>query len=126
MQIENTTIDAFQSDGAVLIKGLFANHIEQLREGIAQNLEFPSEYAAENLTKDQTGRFFDDYCNWTRIPHFQDVIMDSPAAHVAAQLMQSQTVQIFHDHVLVKESDTSMCKRLSSLEKIGSAHQMAP
>jgi len=107
MQIPQSTIDAYKTDGAALIKGLFADHINQLREGVAQNMAFPGEYAAENLTNTQKGRFFDDYCNWTRIPHFQDVITGSPVASVAAQLMQSDRVQMFHDHVLVKEPGTS-------------------
>jgi len=36
------------------------------------------------------------------------VIETSPAAEVAADLMQSNRVQMFHDHVLVKEPGTSM------------------
>ncbi|MBA8905009.1 ectoine hydroxylase-related dioxygenase (phytanoyl-CoA dioxygenase family) [Aminobacter ciceronei] len=67
----------------------------------------PGEYAAENLKAGEGGRFFDDYCNWQRIPEFEEVIRASPAALVAADLMQSNTVQVFHDHVLVKEPGTS-------------------
>ena len=67
----------------------------------------PGPYAAENLKEGESGRFFDDYCNWTRIPEFEDVIRNSPAAAVAADLMNSDAVQVFHDHVLVKEPGTS-------------------
>ena len=67
----------------------------------------PGEYAAENLKPGEGGRFFDDYCNWQRIPEFTEVIMKSEAAAVAAALMASDTVQVFHDHVLVKEPGTS-------------------
>ena len=67
----------------------------------------PGPYAAENLHSHEAGRFFDDYCNWQRIPEFREVIETSPAAQVAAELMQSQTAQVFHDHVLVKEPGTS-------------------
>lgn len=52
------------------------------------------------------GRFFDHYCNWTRIPAFEKVIRESPAAALAAQAMQSKFAQFFHDHVLVKEPGT--------------------
>lgn len=51
--------------------------------------------------------FFDDYCNWDRIPEFAEVIRKSEVADVAARLMGSQRVQLFHDHVLVKEPGTS-------------------
>ncbi len=101
-------IDAYQADGVVLVKGLFADHVDALREGVAANMADPGPYASENKKAGETGRFFDDYCNWSRIPQFQAVIQNSPAAEVAADLMQSQSVQMFHDHVLVKEPGTSM------------------
>ncbi|MEY8839258.1 phytanoyl-CoA dioxygenase family protein [Cribrihabitans sp. XS_ASV171] len=100
-------IDTFQRDGVVLIKGLFKDHVEKIRKGIERNMAEPGPYAAENLKEGEGGRFFDDYCNWTRIPEFEDAIRNSPAAEVAADLMQSNKVQVFHDHVLVKEPGTS-------------------
>ncbi len=100
-------ISSYASDGAVLIKGLFADHVETLRAGIARNMAEPGPYAAENLKPGDAGRFFDDYCNWSRISEFETVIKKSPAAAVAADLMSSNTVQLFHDHVLVKEPGTS-------------------
>ena len=42
-------IDIFQRDGVVLIKGLFADHVETLRKGIEVNMSKPGPYAAENL-----------------------------------------------------------------------------
>lgn len=100
-------IDAFQRDGVTMIKGLFADHVDTIRDGIEFNMSNPGKYAAENTKGGDTGRFFDDYCNWQRITQFQDVIHNSPAAEVAADLMQSDIVQMFHDHVLVKEPGTS-------------------
>jgi ectoine hydroxylase-related dioxygenase (phytanoyl-CoA dioxygenase family) len=100
-------IDTYQRDGAVLVRGLFEDQVELLRAGVAQNMAEPGPYAAENLKAGEGGRFFDDYCNWDRIPAFRDAIYASEAAEVAAELMQSQKVQLFHDHVLVKEPGTS-------------------
>jgi len=100
-------IDAYQRDGVVLVKGLFADHVDALRAGVEENMAAPGPYAAENLKAGEGGRFFDDYCNWTRIAAFADVIEKSPAKEVAADLMGSARVQMFHDHVLVKEPGTS-------------------
>ena len=105
--ITQTHIDSFEQDGVVLIKGLFKAQVDVIRAGIERNMTSPGPFAAENLKDGDKGRFFDDYCNWTRIPEFDDVIRHSGAAEVAADLMQSQQVQIFHDHVLVKEPGTS-------------------
>ena len=100
-------IAAYQRDGAVLIKGLWADWVETLRAGVERNMAEPSEYASENLKPGEAGRFFDDYCNWTRIPEFETVIRQSDVADVAARLMGSDYVQLFHDHVLVKEPGTA-------------------
>ncbi|GHB24138.1 phytanoyl-CoA dioxygenase [Pseudovibrio japonicus] len=100
-------IDTYQREGVVLIKGLFKDHVDQIRAGIERNMAEPGEYAAENLKEGEGGRFFDDYCNWQRIPEFVEVVNNSSAAEAAADLMQSQTVQMFHDHVLVKEPGTN-------------------
>ncbi|WP_171121769.1 MULTISPECIES: phytanoyl-CoA dioxygenase family protein [unclassified Ruegeria] len=101
-------IDAYQRDGVILIKGLFADYVDTLRDGIEVNIADPGPYASDNKKQGETGLFFDDYCNWSRIEQFQKVVHNSPVAEVAADLMQSQTVQMFHDHVLVKEPGTSM------------------
>ncbi len=101
-------IETYQNDGVVLVKGLFANQVEQLRDGIAVNMAEPGPFASENKKEGESGRFFDDYCNWTRIPQFREAVEQSPAAEVGADLMQSQSAQMFHDHVLVKEPGTSM------------------
>lgn len=100
-------IDAFARDGAVLVRGLFRDHVDALRAGVARNMAEPGPYAAENLKPGEAGRFFDDYCNWQRIAEFEEVIRNSPAAEVAADLMGSDSVQLFHDHVLVKEPGTA-------------------
>lgn len=100
-------IDTFQRDGVVLVQGLFADYVAEIVEGIDANMASPGPYAAENLKAGESGRFFDDYCNWMRIPQFEAVVRNSPASIVAAELMQSNCVQMFHEHVLVKEPGTS-------------------
>lgn len=100
-------VDTYQREGVVVIRGLFRDQVETIRAGIERNMAAPGPYAAENLKAGEGGRFFDDYCNWTRIPEFEEVVRHSAAAPVAADLMRSQQVQMFHDHVLVKEPGTS-------------------
>ncbi len=99
--------DDFARDGVVLIKSLFAEFVETLRAGIDFNMANPGPFASEYVHKQEKRRFFDDYCNWERIPEFEKVISTSEVTAVAANLMQSRTVQLFHDHVLVKKPGTS-------------------
>jgi len=102
--ISQDDIQVYQRDGAIVVRGVFKAWVDRMAEGVDQNMKDPGTYASENDVSE--GRFFDDYCNWTRIPAFEDVVRNSPAAELAARAMQSQTAQFFHDHVLVKEPGT--------------------
>ncbi len=105
--VTDAHVAQFQAEGVTMIPGLFAHLLEPLQAGVAKNLKNPGPYAAENVTDKTQGRFFDDYCNWRRIPEFQQVVHDAHIGEAAAKLMQSKQVQVFHDHVLVKEAGTS-------------------
>ncbi|MEL7131287.1 MAG: phytanoyl-CoA dioxygenase family protein [Pseudomonadota bacterium] len=106
--VSSEDVATYQADGVVLIRGLLANHVERLRAGVARNMADPGPYVSTNDKPGETGLFFDDYCNWQRIPEFRTVVFDPYIAQVAATLMRSQKAQLFHDHVLVKEPGTSM------------------
>ena len=105
--VNDNDASTFQKDGVVVVRGLFKDFVELIREGIEFNMKNPGPYAAENLKAGESGRFFDDYCNWSRIPQFKHVITESQVGKVASSLMSSKKVQVFHDHVLVKEPGTS-------------------
>ena len=49
------------------------------------------------------GAYFNDYCNWEKIPQFRDFVFNSPAAEIAATLMRSKYSVFYHEHVLNKE-----------------------
>ena len=100
-------IDDYQRDGVVLLKGFFKGWVDDIAAAIEANMSSPGEYAAENTKDGDPGRFFDDYCNWQRLPEIEKVITSSPAPAIAAALMQSERTQLFHDHILVKEPGTS-------------------
>ena len=109
--------EAFGRDGCVMLPGLLNDWVDVIAAGIDRNMREPGPLAAESVESDQSGRFFDDYCNWSRIPEFKDVIFNSPMAEAAAELMGSSVAQFFHEHVLVKEPGT---------EKETPWHQDAP
>ena len=104
--ITEEEIAAFQRDGAVRLRGAFRDWVEVIAAGIERNLREPGPYAAQSVRPGEPGSFFDDYCNWERVPEFVRVVRESPAAEIAAAVMGSATSQFFHDHVLVKEPGT--------------------
>ena len=105
--IDHETVQAFQRDGAVVVRGLFsADEVATVERGIERNLAEPSPLFIVASNADDPGSFVEDFCNWQRIEEFRTVALTSKAADVAAALMGSQTVRLYHDHVLVKEPGT--------------------
>lgn len=49
---------------------------------------------------------FADFCDWRRIPEYRDFLPHSPAAAIAGALVGGRKVNLFRDHVLVKEPGT--------------------
>lgn len=107
MALEEKTITAFRDDGATVLRGVFSDRwIDTLRRGVDRNMATPGPYT-RGYTKDGApGHFFGDYCNWHRIEEYRSFFMDSPAAGLAGELMGSSKVNLFHEHVLVKEPGT--------------------
>ena len=104
--LARTMVDDFQRDGVLLLRGVFAEWINRLRDGVEFNMNNPGPYGREYSQAEETGRFFGDYCNWDRIDEYRDFVFKSPAATIAGELMQSNKVRFFHEHVLVKEPGT--------------------
>jgi ectoine hydroxylase-related dioxygenase (phytanoyl-CoA dioxygenase family) len=99
----------FQRDGACVVRGLLdEDEVARLREGVAQNIADPSERAIEGGGDGTSGRFFEDFRNWTRIAAYGAVVRGSRIGEVAARLMGSRTVRLHHDHLLVKEPGTTI------------------
>jgi ectoine hydroxylase-related dioxygenase (phytanoyl-CoA dioxygenase family) len=107
IQINQDQIDLFQRDGAIVIRqALNAKELEVLRLGIQTNLQNLSSLALIASGKNDPGRFIEDFCTWQSNPHYQDILLRSNLPRFAKSLMQSGTVRLYHDHLLVKEPGT--------------------
>lgn len=97
----------FVRDGAVVIRGaLSLDEIALLTRGIDANLACPGPLAGVASSADDPGRFFEDFCNWRRIPEYESILRHSALPAIAAVLMESASTRIYHDHLLVKEAGT--------------------
>lgn len=101
-------VEAFRADGAVVLRGVFREWVEPLRAGVERLMAAPSPLERTYRPADGSAPFFQDFCNWQRIPEFRAFVLESPAAQAAATLMRSRTARFFHDHVLVKEPGSSV------------------
>ena len=105
--VDSATVDAYRRDGAVVIRGCFTPaEVDLVRAGVARNLADPGPLVAVASADSDSGRFIEDFCNWQRIPEYEEFIRTSKAAEIALDLMQSQHVRLYHDHLLVKEAKT--------------------
>ena len=106
--VTDDVIADFKRDGAVKLKGLLSpDWIAALRDGVERNISEPGPYAKRYTPDGKDWFFFGDYCNWRRIPEYEDTLKNSPAPDAAATLMNSEKVVLFHEHVLVKEPRTA-------------------
>ena len=105
MYLSKKQIKDYQIHGAIIIKGIFKEWIEPLKIGFQKVLENPSKHGRENVN-DENGRFFEDYCNWERIKEFKDCIYNSIGAQIVSEATSSKSIQIFHEHIFIKEPGT--------------------
>ena len=90
----------YQRDGAVVIRGLLSgDEVSSLREAIDYNMAHPGPLAGVASSADDPGLFFEDFCNWQRVPGYQRLIFESALPSVAAQLMRSSVVPVSYTHL---------------------------
>lgn len=100
-------IDRYTSEGIVVVRELLDDRLLDLaRAGVDRVLAEPSPLS---VTANRPGdpAFVEDFCNWERFGELGTVATDAGVAEVARTLMQSATVRLFHDHVLVKQAGSS-------------------
>ncbi|MCB1387354.1 MAG: phytanoyl-CoA dioxygenase family protein [Nitratireductor sp.] len=106
-RVSEADIEAFRRDGVVCIRGLFSPaEVELGRKGIDANIAAPSPRAKVASAPGDPGYFLEDFCNWQENPSYRDLIFNSSVGAVAGQLMGSEKVRLYHDHLLVKEPNT--------------------
>lgn len=105
--LSQAEIDAFERDGAICLRQAFAPRwIDSLAVGVEKNMANPSPDGVRYTPAGAPGGFYDDYCNWQRIPEYRDFVLNSPAGEIAGRLTRSRAARLFHEHVLIKEPGT--------------------
>lgn len=103
MKVTPDDVRTYESDGVVCIRRVVAPEwIEKLRIAVDDALAHPSELATDYALPGE-GRYFGDYNMWRRLDSFREFEFGSGAAEVAGRLMHSRRVQLYTEHLLVKE-----------------------
>jgi ectoine hydroxylase-related dioxygenase (phytanoyl-CoA dioxygenase family) len=107
-RISEDTIDAFERDGAVILRRMYGPEwIRLIEAGIERDLRDPGPYARVQSGSDDPGRFFTDYYMWRRIPELERFARESPGGAIAARLTRSRQINYFYDGLFVKEPGTT-------------------
>eukprot|EP01063_Lacrimia_lanifica_P037713 TRINITY_DN7826_c0_g1_i1.p1 TRINITY_DN7826_c0_g1~~TRINITY_DN7826_c0_g1_i1.p1 ORF type:complete len:300 (+),score=33.64 TRINITY_DN7826_c0_g1_i1:146-1045(+) len=106
--IDPVAAGAYRRDGAVVLRGVLSPaDLSLLTEGIRRNMAEPGPFAGVASNEEDPGRFFEDFCNWQRVPEYEAFIRTSALAEMAGRLMGCRTTRLYHDHLLVKEPLTA-------------------
>ena len=106
MVVSTDLAQAWLDDGFVLIRGVFPEEmINLLRLGTKKAMEDPGPTAKE-YAEEGKGRFFTDHHMRKRIPEFNDFLSNSSVKDIAAGLMNTKKLNLFDEHLLVKEPGT--------------------
>ena len=78
LNITEADIEAYQNDGAVLLKGLLNDQeVSDLRGGIEANISNPSLKSKIASNENDPGWFLEDFCTWQENPSYQRIIFQS-------------------------------------------------
>ena len=99
-------VKAFQRDGCVCLRGIFdETWVMRLQEAVERVKKNPGPLSDQYMPH-EAGDFFADKFMWTFDPDFRAFVLESPAPGVIGSLMGATKVNIFYDHLLVKEPGT--------------------
>jgi hypothetical protein len=74
--ITDSLINDYKENGAVCIRQLLNNNeIELLRQGIDENLAYPSPRFKVASRPDDTGRFVEDFCTWETNSYYKKIYL---------------------------------------------------
>lgn len=98
--------EAWRRDGVLPLRGVFSEDwLALLREGVDRAMADPSPLS-KDYARDGQGRFFTDHHMHRRLEPFRKFTHESPAAEICARLMGATKVNLFDEHLLVKEPGT--------------------
>lgn len=102
--LQTDVVDAFRNDGVTVLRdAVSASDLALLAEGVEYNRTHPSKWSHWYTDSGEPVGFWSDYVTWPDVEQYRQVVFESDLGALAGQLMESDQVRFFHEHVLVKE-----------------------
>ncbi len=103
LKIDQEAIDAYRDDGVCCVRDAFSSAwVDALRRATAAVMDRPRPSSTVSGEPGK-GRFFTDVNMWTDNDDFRRIAFDSPAIEIAAQVMGATKLNLYNEHLLVKE-----------------------
>lgn len=117
MQVSDALVEAeverFWRDGALCVRGLFADWVEPMRAAIEEALDEPGPLAQNPARRnysatdhERSRSFYIEQGLWSRHAAFRAFAFDSPAAAIAERLLHGAPINLFFDQLFVKEPES--------------------
>ena len=107
MEVTEQERATYEADGVVCLRRAFLQEWLSFLEGAVEEAMAAPGPNAEEFVAEGAGRFFGDLELALRLPKFRRFAFESPAAEIAARVMEASRVNFFYDQLLVKEPGTS-------------------
>ena len=106
--VSKAQIRAFEEDGATVLRGVISPEwLEKIAAAIDRDIAAPGPFVHAYPAEDGSGHFHGNLRLWEHDPDFRDFCLNSPLPALAAQLLQSETVNLLYDQLFVKEPGTA-------------------
>ncbi len=106
--ISSAEIEAFQTDGVVPLRSRFSTSwIEQLRTAIDHARTNPGPNLVRHTTQPDSPGYYEDFWSWNRSAAFTSFVHESPAAPLAAQLLDAPSINLVMDNWFLREAGST-------------------
>lgn len=103
--LDTHDVTRFRRDGAVLLKQKFdLEWIETLRQGIASDVANPTDNFTRHTKDPDAPGYYEDFWAWNKIPEFEDFVKNSPCAQIAAELLETSSINLVMDNWFLREA----------------------
>ena len=104
-RLTEAEIETYRRDGVVKLTRAFdPRWLDRLGRGIERNMEDPSPGFEARTVGDRRERYIEDFWVWSRFPEFEDFVRRSPAAGIAAQLLDARRINLVMDNWFLREA----------------------
>lgn len=103
--LSKSQIEDFQNDGVVHLPGTFDRQwLELLARGIERDLANPGPRYEERKSAGSDAKYYESFWMWSEIPEFRRFVFESPAAQIAAELLDAQRINLVMDNWFRREA----------------------